>query len=520
MTKFINSRESFSTSLSLWNDRPTQVAVQEAYDLKVWPVTNILNEGPINFVIPPQPKAMVEDVHIITKFKLEKEGTDLEKDPSKTVSVVNNFACSLWGQVDVQFDDRVDIMQSMKNSYSYQCFFNHALNSDSEKEDYLYYNELFKMDQGQTKTLEEKSRAFWYWNKDLDEEIKAMTEESQNKDTVLEQVKSLLWKFDHAQTEKSLTGISNVLGFTNDDLAAKNESVRTLVWRGWLPNRENPSAAERSARVNRGQRVTVDSKLQSPIFNTSKSLPPNMKIRISLTKNSDGFLLLTEDEDFRVIIEDCYLNVTYIKPQEAFLKQIEDKMQIEPAPFFIERPEIIIKPITSPGQIIRLTEVFHGKVPPYAFFCLQKSKDFEGSFKTNPYAFVPFKKFQFYLDGKPYFNDPLDLDTVNNLSSGGYEYKDFGRYLRQLYKTIGKDLKGDCLVNSKNFALHFMVGISFGADRSSITENHLNLQESASTYLEIDMGIKEVPEDMVLMIYALYDRQIQIDADRKIKIIE
>ena len=65
-----------------------------------------------------------------------------------------------------------------------------------------------------------------------------------------------------------------------------------------------------------------------------------------------------------------------------------------------------------------------------------------------------------------------------------------------------------------------MVGISFGADRSSITENHLNLQESASTYLEIDMGIKEVPEDMVLMIYALYDRQIQIDADRKIKIIE
>ena len=130
MTKFINSRESFSTSLSLWNDRPTQVAVQEAYDLKVWPVTNILNEGPINFVIPPQPKAMVEDVHIITKFKLEKEGTDLEKDPSKTVSVVNNFACSLWGQVDVQFDDRVDIMQSMKNSYSYQCFFNHAFNSD------------------------------------------------------------------------------------------------------------------------------------------------------------------------------------------------------------------------------------------------------------------------------------------------------------------------------------------------------------------------------------------------------
>ena len=384
----------------------------------------------------------------------------------------------------------------------------------------MFYNELFKMDQGRTKALEEKSRTFWHWNSALDSEINAMTEESKNKDTVLDEVKALLWEFDHAETEKSLTGISNALGFTDSDLVAKNESVRALLGRDWLPSNENQSASERSARVNRGQSVTVDSKLQCAIFNTSKSLPPNMKIRISLTKNSDSFLLLTEEEDFSVFIEDCYLNVTYIKPREAFLRQIEMKIKKSPAPYFLQRPELIIKPITSPGQIIRLTEVFHGKIPSYAFFCLQNSKDFEGSFKTNPYTFIPFKKFQFYLDGKPYFNDPLDLETINDLSTGGYEYKDFGQYLRQLYKTIGKDLRGDCLVNSKNFALNFMVGISFGADRSSIIESHLNLQESASSYLEINMGINSVPEDMILIIYALYDRQIQIDGDKKIQIIE
>ena len=32
--------------------------------------------------------------------------------------------------------------------------------------------------------------------------------------------------------------------------------------------------------------------------------------------------------------------------------------------------------------------------------CLQKSKDFEGSFRTNPYIFVPFQKFQFFLNVK------------------------------------------------------------------------------------------------------------------------
>ena len=80
MTKFINSREAFSSSLSLWNDRPTQVAVEEVYDLKVWPVTNILNEGPINFVIPPQPKGLMDDIHIVTKFRIEKANVNLGEE--------------------------------------------------------------------------------------------------------------------------------------------------------------------------------------------------------------------------------------------------------------------------------------------------------------------------------------------------------------------------------------------------------------------------------------------------------
>ena len=81
-------------------------------------------------------------------------------------------------------------------------------------------------------------------------------------------------------------------------------------------------------------------------------------------------------------------------------------------------------------------------------------------------------------------------------------------------------MKGDCLINSKNFALNFITGISFGADRSDITENHLNLDERASTSLEIHMGINKVPDDMVLIVYAQFNRQIQIDGDRKLTIIE
>ena len=124
------------------------------------------------------------------------------------------------------------------------------------------------------------------------------------------------------------------------------------------------------------------------------------------------------------------------------------------------------------------------------------------------------------MDGVPYFKDPLEVASVTKANED-YFYTESGDFLRQLYRTIGKDLKGDCLINSSNLHLNFIVGISFGADRSSLSENHLNLQTKSSTYLEIDMGInKDIPSDMVLITYAVYDRQIQIDADRKVQIIE
>ena len=64
MAKFVNSEESITSSLLLWNDKPTQVSIQDPYNLKVWPITNILNEGPINFNIPPQLKGMMTDINV------------------------------------------------------------------------------------------------------------------------------------------------------------------------------------------------------------------------------------------------------------------------------------------------------------------------------------------------------------------------------------------------------------------------------------------------------------------------
>ena len=155
MSKYINSEESIDSSLLLWQENTTQVAIEDIYDLKVHPVSSLLNDGAINFDLPPQPKGLLSNVDVITTFSI-KYGTNTNKvGSSDQVSVVNNIANSLWTLVDVKIDDRVSLMQSMRNSYAYQTFFNNALNHDNLHADYLFANELFLMDTASNKANSE-----------------------------------------------------------------------------------------------------------------------------------------------------------------------------------------------------------------------------------------------------------------------------------------------------------------------------------------------------------------------------
>ena len=447
MSKYTNSGESIDSSLLLWRENPTQVAIEDVYDLKVYPVSNIFNEGSINFDLPPQPKGLLSNIEIVTTFCVKNGNAKVRV--TDQVSIVNNIANSMWSLVDVKIDDRVNIMQSMRNSYAYQTFLNTVLNHDNVHEDYLFANELFLMDNGVTK----------------------------------------------ADSEKMV--------FTATD----DKSITNLA------------AAKRADRIRQGKSITTFSKLHCPLFTTNKALPTALKIRISLTRNTDAFLLLSDEDNFKLHIENVYLLVTYQKPRDVILEIMEERLQKSPAIYYITKPEIIVKPIPQTTSIIRMNDIFPEKLPKYAFIFIQGSEDFEGKINKNPFTFSPFKRFQIYINGIPYFTDPLEIDWVAGPDNKKL-YKENATYLRQLYKTIGKDLRGNCLINRDNFQLNFLVGISLTSDRCSTACNHLNLQEVASTHLEIDIGDETLPNDPLLVIYSIYDRQIQINSQRSITIVE
>ena len=444
MMKFKESRDSITTELLLWREASTQVAVKETYELKIYPVSSLYNEGMINFDIPGQPMGMMSNIDIITTFKVKKGAINMIDENNCTV--VNNFANSLWELVDVKLANRVDLMQSMRNSYAYQTFFNYILNSDSNREDYLFSTQLFKMDSGDTK----------------------------------------------ADSESTVFKGDNII---------------------------NQGAAERADRIANSKSVTVCSRLHCPLLTTSKALPTNMDLRVSLSRNSNDFLLIADANDYKVHIEDVHLNVTYIRPHDIFLSMIEERLAKNAAPYFITKPELIIKPISQSGRMVRINNLFQGKLPKFAFFCIQRSKDFEGSVDTNPFTFIPFGKFQLYLNGVPYFNDGLEIDyqTKNTEKI----YRENRTYLEQMYKTIGKHARGCGLLNSLNFQQNFIVAVSLTNDRSSSLSSYLSPQAEASSQLEIDFGYDiNITEDLILMIYAVFDRVIKISGTREIEIIE
>lgn len=444
MMKYRESRDSVSTELLLWQEKTTQISIRNVYDIKVRPTSSSYNEGALYFDIPPQQTGMLSNVEIVTKFKIKKGAGKLVA--ADNCSVINNFANSLFELVQVRVGDRVELMQSMRNSYAYQTFFDYCLNSHPDRADYLFSTQLFKMDSGTTKTDAES--------------------------TV----------------------------FTGDNVV-------------------NLGASERAKRIAESKSVTVRSRLHCPLLTSSKALPSNIKIHVALTKNSDKFLLITDVEGCRVEIEDIFLEVTYIRPTDIFHNLIENRLRRQPIPYFISKPELIIKPISVSGRIARINQIFPGKIPRHAFFVVQRSSDFEGSYDSNGFAFQPYKQFSLSVNGEPLFADPLEINYQTK--DGERIYGENGQFLQTLYKVIGKYGKSACLINSDNFQQNFMVGVSFAGDRSSTKSSYLSPQTHASTELTIDFGYDtNVSHEFLLLVYAVHDSLVKIDSTRSIEIID
>ena len=274
---------------------------------------------------------------------------------------------------------------------------------------------------------------------------------------------------------------------------------------------QNKGAETRAKRIRLSREITSKTKLHTPLLNHSKVLPTNMSIKVTLTKNKNKFLLLSDATDHVVNIKNVHLICTYLRPREVVLNLLEERLKQSPALYDVEFPQIAMRSIPKDAKQYTLYDFFPSKLPKAAFFTLVAASDLSGGYTANPFTFHRMTSFQMYIDNRELFNFPIKfVDTQK-------DSLDFTQAYIQLYKALGLDRSDDCLINSSNFSVNYMIGAVLTADRSHL--NHLNLQKTADVRLEIEFE-NQTEEPMILITYALYDKLYSIDKNRQLTITE
>jgi len=267
----------------------------------------------------------------------------------------------------------------------------------------------------------------------------------------------------------------------------------------------NKSMRERAHKVAGGKSVTLISDLNCSLFKTGKLLPTNLDVRVSLTKNYDGYCLLEGDDGtHKIKFDKCYLRVTYQQPSDICLHLIEQKLLKVPAVYQAEEGKVSFHSIPAGNEVVTINNLFpQGNLPVLFTFAVQDRAAYGNVRNKNPYTFHSLKKTQVYVGGKPYYPSALQGKTM---------------LFDAFFEAIGyKDTDRECLITPHNYHIHPLLAVDLTADRNS-NKHHLNLSKSAEVKLNIEFD-EAAAEGLILLVYAYYDRIIEINSDRSIKVL-
>ena len=206
-------------------------------------------------------------------------------------------------------------------------------------------------------------------------------------------------------------GTNNLLwekeGLLLDNVDSKDDSEDLIFHAVAAVDDENPGAvivnhhaARRARRIARGRTVSLISDLDVPLFNQEKLLPQDLDIRISLTKNYDGFILLeAENGTHKIDIEKVVLRCTFQRPTEVVLNIIEERLARENAIYHADKQVLSFHSITEGAEEMTIENLFNGTLPYCFLIGVQDRAAFGKARNKNPFTIHPITKAQLFVNG-------------------------------------------------------------------------------------------------------------------------
>ena len=316
-------------------------------------------------------------------------------------------------------------------------------------------------------------------------------------------------------------GILNVSGFQEEEIAFDDleANIPDTFWTEpnvYDPlNRNKMNLVKRLLKSEGSKHVYTMGRLHSELFDQPKLLPPNTVLDIELDRNSNDFLKLTQkDHEHYVKLDQCYLLARIARVNTEVTNDIEHMtFKGKSLMYPIRRVEMSYYSKGPNTNDLSKTDIFNNKVlPRRVFITMVRQTAFSGAGNQDPFNYQHFnlRRIALRTGGRIEPLPPLECDFTRN---------DWLKPLYALRSATGSFLNdAEIGIDYDNFAKrNVIVGWDLTGSRIRAGEAFEMIKNKT---VDLEIKLNEPLDDFVVnvIIYAEFDSEIEINENRDVQL--
>jgi hypothetical protein len=154
---------------------------------------------------------------------------------------------------------------------------------------------------------------------------------------------------------------------------------------------ENKGLASRRIMLKGGVTKDFETIIHSDFFQIYRLLPNRCNIRLKFIKNEDSFMLLNENDEYKIVIQDLRVTVRKVELNKALFGGNEKMFeQGKPAILPLVRSQIKSFVVSSGLTSITQPNIISGQLPRNVIIAFLSSSAVNNNFRKNPFNFQHF----------------------------------------------------------------------------------------------------------------------------------
>jgi len=244
------------------------------------------------------------------------------------------------------------------------------------------------------------------------------------------------------------------------------------------------------------------------VCQSDRLLHPSVQMRLTFSRNSDTFSLLSEqNKTYRIQLKDLKMFGRYIRVAANIVENHRRLHSTRPLIYPVTRTVMKHFGVNSGQSAIHISSMFDGLLPKNIIITMVEADAFHGSLSKNPYNFQHFNldTASIIVNGERLPTEPMRPDFKDEV---------FLREYVESYRNIGIDVNQDSgnLVTPE----HFKQGSFFMAfDLTGDQCNMLHRHKTQKGIIDFSALFREsLKQSIELIVHASYEAQIEIPKDR------